>query len=564
MKGIDNTVPIPRACQLKLLGIAVHTIDHFAEIPLWQYSMAFLYLKTYLKQFPEADSVAFDIKNYYQNESTDTIIADIVKSRPHAVLFSVYVWNYLIYRDLSRRIKEYDPDIVIILGGPEVAEQTRTLLSQNPTFDVIVRGEGEHTFYEIVKALLTTQDLAAIRGVTFRRGAEIVRTPNQDPSILNPLSVIPSVFSSDVFDWHSLRGSFVALETQRGCNFSCGFCRYRKIGEGARFFPLERVFADLKYISQLGCKYLYLMDPTFNNDLSRAKAILRHIIDLNMNVQINAEMIPELIDEELVELAIRAGLVNLEIGIQAVRKQVLTIMKRPRHQRKLEERTHIACIKEVDGKRLKVIPQIIYGLPGDTFDTYCESFDFIYDLDVAEIATYHLLILRDTQFFADREKYQMVYESDPPHRLVSNCTWPGDTLILAGKLSCAAMSTQYTLRKYIKRYCAKSGIPASAFFLSQVGVAEFPDVLACSFPIYTQEHADVQLQCLNRIEEVLMMGGIDHEVTTTVEQTRTLFEARLDAIRKKDPTWVQSELERLEAELLALEGIQLRETAKPF
>ena len=90
---------------MKFLGIAVHTIDHFAEIPLWQYSMAFLYLKAYLGKFPEAENVIFDINNYYQNESTDKIIADIVKSRPDVVLFSVYVVYVLEIVKLGNRIQ---------------------------------------------------------------------------------------------------------------------------------------------------------------------------------------------------------------------------------------------------------------------------------------------------------------------------------------------------------------------------------------------------------------------------------------------------------------------------
>ena len=329
-------------------------------------------------------------------------------------------------------------------------------------------------------------------------------------------------------------------------------------GSGARFFSLDRIRKELEFIKQkIEPKYLYLMDPTFNNRLDRAKTILRWIIELGLNVEVNTEMVPEFLDEELLELSIQAGVHNLEVGIQSIHKPVLKIMQRPRSHKTLVKMLDVASQKEVNGKKLNVIPQIIYGLPGDTFEGYCRSFDFIYDLDLDEIACYHLLVLRDTQFFADKDRHGMVYDSEPPHRLISNNTFSRDDLLLAGKMSCVALSTQYHMRKYIKAYCRSKGIAPSQFFLRQVGVSAYDDTLATSFPIYTHEHLDVQLQCLQKISQVLLGETSDQALRAAVEDAQMMLTARLDIVARQlaQNSNRQTELDSLEAELLALQGL---------
>lgn len=519
--------------QAAILGVAIHAIDKFAGIPLWKYSLAFGYLKAYLSKFPQWQEVDFKTVDYYQNESIDTIAEEVRARRPAMVLFSVYVWNFGLYRELARRIKEADPDVLIVLGGPEVSDDTVELLSDNPSFDVIVTGEGEHTFYEIVCRWLAGKGFADVRGLTYRDPQQIIVNPPADPTVLADVNVIPSPLQHHILDIEDLRGSFAALETQRGCNFSCGFCRYRKIGQGARFFELDRVFRDIDFLKEAGVKHLYVMDPTFNNNIERAKKILRYIIDADMGVVINAEMVPEFFEQELLELALKAGVVNIEVGIQSINPVPLKVMMRPRSARKLDGRIAMAAGIRLDGKRFNVIPQIIYGLPGEDISGFMLSFDYIYELDVDEVASYHLLLLRDTQFYRDRAKHGFVFEAEPPHRLLHSHDWSAEDLLLAGKISTAAMSTQYSLRSYILEYCRRHEIGASEFFMRRVQVDRFPAALASAFPIYTAEHAVLCRQLVDRIGEVLLASHDDPGLRGVLRHTKLLFAARASLVESK-------------------------------
>jgi anaerobic magnesium-protoporphyrin IX monomethyl ester cyclase len=513
-----------------VLGVAIHAIDKFAGIPLWKYSLAFAYLEAYLSKFPEYQKLDFETLDYYQNESVDTIAAEVRHRRPAMVLFSVYVWNYALYRELARRIKADDPGVLIVLGGPEVSDDTEEFLRDNPGFDVIVTGEGEHTFHELVRRWLDGQDFSTVRGLTYRGSTGPVVNPPANPAILADVNVIPSPLRPHIIDAEKIRGSFAALETQRGCNFSCGFCRYRKIGQGARFFDLDRVFEDIDFLKEAGMRHLYIMDPTFNNDIERAKKILRHIIAADMNLVINAEMVPEFFEEELLKLALQAGIVNIEVGIQSINTPTLKTMMRPRSARKLDARIAMATDIRVGDKKFNVIPQIIYGLPSEGLDGFLQSFDYIYGLDVEEVAVYHLLLLRDTQFYRDRVRHGFVFEAEPPHRLLSSNDWAAEPLLLAGKLAAAAMSTQYMLRSFILAHCRREQISPSQFFLGRVGIDQLPSELAFAFPIYRSEHAKLCRQVVDRIGAVLLDSQDCEELAGVLRQTKRMFAVRASMV----------------------------------
>src|SRR5262245_34903291 len=167
-----------QAADLRIKAVAVHTIDHFAGLPLWRFSMSFALLKTYLAKFGFHTRTSFELSDYYQTTDDAQIVEATAEGAPDLVLFSAYVWNFLKYQRLAPAIKKACPRSLVILGGPEVAEDTRQILAANPAFDVIVRGEGEHVFAELVRALLEGRGLGDVSGITYREGNEIIRTPD--------------------------------------------------------------------------------------------------------------------------------------------------------------------------------------------------------------------------------------------------------------------------------------------------------------------------------------------------------------------------------------------------
>ena len=146
---------------------------------------------------------------------------------------------------------------------------------------------------------------------------------------------------------------------------------------------------------------------------------------------------------------------------------------------------------------------------------------------------YHLLMLRDTQFYRDRVKHGFVYEAEPPHRLLSSNDWSAQDIRLAGKLSAAAMSTQYTLRRHILAHCQRMGIGPSAFFLQHAKVGLMPAEMAFAFPIYCAEHGLLCRQVVDRIGAVLLAAEHDPALPGILRQTKRMFAARASLVDHK-------------------------------
>lgn len=126
-----------------------------------------------------------------------TLTKDIIRHHPDVLGISVYIWNYQRVLHLCKMVKTENPGIIIVLGGPQVTFTADTVL-QNKCVDIIVRGEGEVTFCELIKALKTNASLHTVCGISFKYNNTIVTTPDRQP--IQPLDTLPSPYLSGDLD----------------------------------------------------------------------------------------------------------------------------------------------------------------------------------------------------------------------------------------------------------------------------------------------------------------------------------------------------------------------------
>ena len=166
------------------------------------------------------------------------------KEHPRIVGFSCYCWSINKILDLSRLLKQLDPDIKIILGGPEAGPAAEKYLSENPAVDIIVRGEGEQTFKELLCSFLGVgPELALTKGITYR-GSDGIESTDARPLLAN-LDEIPSPYLTGVL---IPRDEVTYIETFRGCPYRCAFCHEGKNFPELRFFSDERVKKEIELI----------------------------------------------------------------------------------------------------------------------------------------------------------------------------------------------------------------------------------------------------------------------------------------------------------------------------
>ena len=125
-------------------------------------NLAIFSLKAYAdrKKIPGAEIIS---KEYTINNYVEDILQDLYEEKADVVIFSCYIWNISFVRELAAELKKVSRDVKIWAGGPEVSYAANKFLMENPAFDLIMQGEGEEVFSELIR--LTVEEKCRIKDV---------------------------------------------------------------------------------------------------------------------------------------------------------------------------------------------------------------------------------------------------------------------------------------------------------------------------------------------------------------------------------------------------------------
>src|ERR1043165_3975924 len=258
-------------------------------------------------------------------EDLNAVAQRMVLKDPDLLALSVYVWNHREVAEVCRHVRRLNPAVKIVLGGPEIAF---TPVQALKIFDAdwACTGEGELPFLGLLNKLEREPGYASsLPGMVHRRNL----TGHVDAAaVAYTLDDIPSPYRAGYLRIDP--NTVVDLETTRGCPYRCRFCLYGKTLESLRHFTLERVERDVAPAIEHGATSIYLMDPTFNYPRERCREICRLLADLNPDrtVEFLTEARAEIMDEALADAFVKAGIRDIEIGLQSSSKETLKLMQR--------------------------------------------------------------------------------------------------------------------------------------------------------------------------------------------------------------------------------------------
>jgi anaerobic magnesium-protoporphyrin IX monomethyl ester cyclase len=389
--------------------------------------LALLYLKAYLVEHAAQAADEVRILEFRQDSAREDMARQILAGEPAVVGFSCYVWNIRKLMAVAEQIKELSPHTRIVLGGPEVGPIAADVLRAHPSVDAIVRSEGEVPFAELVAAWTIGGRVDDVRGICFRRGEEIVTTG--DAPIVEHLEELTSPHLARFID---PKGRVICLETQRGCVFRCNFCFYNKdLSIRNRRFDLDRVKEEILYWLQEDVDEIYFMDPIFNLNAERAKAICRFIGEHNhRRLPFHAEVWAEFIDEELARLMHDAHFQFLEVGLQSTDATALATVERRLRLQRFED--GIAYLKKYG---VKFELQLIFGLPGDTIASFRKSLNYAASLDPEFLAVFQLLVLPGTELWRKARDLNLEFDPEPPYYVRSHFSMTADDVAYGVKIN---------------------------------------------------------------------------------------------------------------------------------
>lgn len=359
------------------------------------------------------------------NQRADFIVEELFRMQPDVILFSCYIWNVEILRQICPVLKKILPACQIGLGGPEVSYDSEDFLQNNPSVDLILRGEGEMVFSELLEHWDNGNPafLSEIRGLTFREGEEIVSTPQQDAL---DLALLPFPYDEDFGD---VQNQIIYYETSRGCPYHCGYC-LSSVESGVRFVPLDKVMPDLQKFLDAKVRQVKLIDRTFNCKKGHAMAIWQYLHEHDNGVtNFHFEITADLIDDQTINFLkqVRKGLFQFEIGVQSTNPQTI---------RAIERNVDFAALSEIvrkikQGGNIHQHLDLIAGLPYEDYASFGRSFNDVYALQPEQLQLGFLKVLKGSMIHQRQKEFSIVYHDTAPYEVLTTHRLPyADTLRL--------------------------------------------------------------------------------------------------------------------------------------
>jgi anaerobic magnesium-protoporphyrin IX monomethyl ester cyclase len=280
--------------------------------------------------------------------------------------------------EILKAAQEVCPDAIRVLGGVHATFMYKQVLSEAPWVDVIVRGEGEEIFLELIRAIDSGRwpsGRGAINGLAFREGDRIIAT--QAAPTVKDLEAIKPDWS--LLDWSKyiyvpLNERVAIPNLARGCPFTCSFCSQWKFWRDYRVRNPIKVVDEIEQLveeHQVGFFILADEEPTINRKkfVQFCEELIARGLPDRVKWGINTRVTDIMRDRELLPLYRKAGLVHVSLGTEAAAQ--LKLDRFNKETRVAENKEAIRLLREAD---IFVEAQFIVGLDNETEETLEETF----------------------------------------------------------------------------------------------------------------------------------------------------------------------------------------------
>lgn len=385
--------------------------------------LAAAYMKLFAGHKGLADCYAIDIMPAAQaNVLGDAALVDAIASRePWLVGFTCYLWNIERTLWVARELKRRRPGIRIVLGGPEVTADNAWVLN-TLDYDFAAIGEGEQTFAQLLLGLLDDDvPPMPIPGLFLpSAGAGPRYDPSRKPAPRSPLpdlNLLGSPYLNGILDVAD--EEMLLLETSRGCRYRCRFCYYWKSYDKTYYLADETIRASLRHAAQRGAREVFLLDPTLNQRRDFAD-LLRLLAECNPDRRFTyfAELRGEGVTEETAALLREANFTEVEVGLQSIEPDAMTLMDRKNNLRAFER-----GVRAMMGQEIRVKVDLIVGLPGDTVESVRKGLHYVHDNGLcSDIQVFNLAVLPGTAFREEAAQLGLVFQPRPPYYVLQTPT----------------------------------------------------------------------------------------------------------------------------------------------
>ncbi len=292
------------------------------------------------------------------------------------------------YRTIKAFKKCY-PRSAIVIGGWHASALPVQTLNECPEIDFVVKGEGEHTFLELVTALEQKMSVGAIKGIAYRDQNGSVNE-NEDRPLVQNLDELPypsrHLLDLDAYKdigFYTVGGYFkkdlylTSIVTSRGCANKCTFCADSVIyKETCRFRSPDVVVDEIEHaIKNFATRIFFFIDANFTLSPKRVKRICELIIERKVKIIWGCAARVDSISEDLLQIMKAAGCIRISYGIESGSPRVLKLMNKNITIKQIRDAVHLT--KKVG---IPVYVYFVYGMPGETLHDARMSRQILWEL----------------------------------------------------------------------------------------------------------------------------------------------------------------------------------------
>lgn len=336
---------------------------------------------------------------YNINARPIDIVEDLLRQQPRIIGFGVYIWNVEQTTQVVQLIKRIRPDIIIILGGPEVSYEYEDQAIVRAA-DYLIIGQADLAFAETCSSLLT--------------GHKPIN------KVIHPLPVdLQTIrFPYACYTDEDISNRIIYVEASRGCPFKCEFC-LSALDKTVYPFDLDAFLEQMQTLYSRGVRHFKFVDRTFNLKVDSSIRIMEFFLDKqDDDLFLHFELIPDHLPERLKSVIARfpEHSLQFEIGIQTLNPEVQQDISRKQNTEK--SRANLSWIR--NHSHAHIHADLIIGLPGEDVHSFARGFNELMSMNPHEIQVGILKRLRGSPIIRHSDAFDMRYTPYPPYNILSN------------------------------------------------------------------------------------------------------------------------------------------------
>lgn len=292
---------------------------------------------------------------------------------------------------MAKKIKENNPDIITIVGGPHITAVPKETMVLYPDIDIGVLGEGEITIVELLNAIENKISLEYIKGIIYRKNGNLKITSARP--FIKDIDILPFPawdLLPDILKHYQQsavkidRLPHISIVSSRGCPFRCIFCARNVFGNTMRTHSADYIIKMIKYlIKEYKIKSISFEDENFVIYKKRLIEFCDRIIDEKIDITWNCASNVSAVDPQILSLMKKAGCWQINYGIESGSQRILDFIKKSTKLENIERALRMTRDVGIITKGYFII-----GHPTETRESIQETINFIkrIDLDVFQMS----------------------------------------------------------------------------------------------------------------------------------------------------------------------------------